>query len=300
MTPPWRCRGSARRISAIRMPTASGATNSLKVGLASFSPSTAESTEIAGVITELPRNIEAPITPTMKTKAVRRPSARRGERRERERAALPVIVGAQQDEHVFRRHRDNQRPQDEGEHAENDAAGDAGDCRWQRAPLRGRRRAGWCRYRHRRRRHCQAPARQISEAPHGRPWRPGPRRKPPVRSRRHSLNIFRSANGQKGGPYITAGRGRILVFFRGRMTQIKRRRYPIAAALGLEIGWQRWCFPHQGNGDPAVRRHVRVVGEQRIGVGFAGNHKDVARRHTFGGKNWRTELARSAESSHGP
>ena len=44
--------------------------------MASLSPSTAESTEIAGVITESPRNIEAPITPTMKMKAVRRPSAR--------------------------------------------------------------------------------------------------------------------------------------------------------------------------------------------------------------------------------
>ena len=37
-----------------------------------LSPSTAERTEIAGVMTESPRNIEAPITPTMKTKAVRR------------------------------------------------------------------------------------------------------------------------------------------------------------------------------------------------------------------------------------
>ena len=60
----------------IRMPTAIGATYSLKAGVASFRPSTAESTEIAGVITLSPRNIEAPMTPTMKTKAVRRPSAR--------------------------------------------------------------------------------------------------------------------------------------------------------------------------------------------------------------------------------
>ena len=62
--------------SAIRMMTVSGTTNSVKAGLASLSPSTAESTEIAGVMTESPRNIEAPMTPTMKTNAVRRPSAR--------------------------------------------------------------------------------------------------------------------------------------------------------------------------------------------------------------------------------
>ncbi len=60
----------------IRMMTVSGATNSPNAGLASFSPSTADSTEIAGVITESPRNMEAPITPRMKTNAVRLPSAR--------------------------------------------------------------------------------------------------------------------------------------------------------------------------------------------------------------------------------
>jgi hypothetical protein len=41
-----------------------------------LSPSTAESTEIAGVITESPRNMEAPITPSRKMTAVRCPRAR--------------------------------------------------------------------------------------------------------------------------------------------------------------------------------------------------------------------------------
>ncbi len=62
--------------SPIRMATVIGATYSLKAGVASFNPSTADSTEIAGVMTLSPRNMEAPMTPRMKTKAVRRPSAR--------------------------------------------------------------------------------------------------------------------------------------------------------------------------------------------------------------------------------
>ena len=45
-------------------------------GVTSVRPSTADSTEIAGVITESPRNIAAPITPSSSTSGVRRPSAR--------------------------------------------------------------------------------------------------------------------------------------------------------------------------------------------------------------------------------
>ena len=59
----------------IRMAMVSGTTKCPKAGFASLRPSTAESTEIAGVITESPRNIEAPMTPSRKTSAVRRPSA---------------------------------------------------------------------------------------------------------------------------------------------------------------------------------------------------------------------------------
>ena len=44
--------------------------------MTSFNPSTADSTEIAGVMTASPRNMEAPTTPSKKTSAVRRPSAR--------------------------------------------------------------------------------------------------------------------------------------------------------------------------------------------------------------------------------
>ena len=67
----------------------------------------------------------------------------RRQRRERERTALPVIVGAQQDEHVFHRHHDDQRPDDERQHAENDGAVDevVGACGY-RGFAKGVERAG--------------------------------------------------------------------------------------------------------------------------------------------------------------
>ncbi len=48
----------------------------------------------------------------------------RRERGKRERSTLPVVVGAQEDQHVFERDDDNQRPQDERENAQNEAARD--------------------------------------------------------------------------------------------------------------------------------------------------------------------------------
>ena len=75
-----------------------------------------------------------------------------GERGERERAALAVVVGAQQDEHVFDRHDDDQRPQDHRKDAEHDLARDRAGGTRPRRPPRGTRRAGSCRCRRRRRR----------------------------------------------------------------------------------------------------------------------------------------------------
>jgi hypothetical protein len=41
------------------------------------------------------------------------------QRQQGEGAALPLIVGAHRNEHIFRRHDQHQRPEDEAEHAEN-------------------------------------------------------------------------------------------------------------------------------------------------------------------------------------
>ena len=114
---------------AIRMMTVSGTTKSLNAGLASLSPSTADNTEIAGVITESPRNIEAPITPNSwtaaRTTSSGPPTERAcSQRRQRQSAAFAVVVGAQQDQHVFQRYGDDQRPDNERKHPQHDVTGD--------------------------------------------------------------------------------------------------------------------------------------------------------------------------------
>ncbi len=52
------------------------------------------------------------------------PECARRERGQGQRAALPVVVGAQQNQHVLERDHDDQRPQDKRQHAENDVARD--------------------------------------------------------------------------------------------------------------------------------------------------------------------------------
>ena len=54
----------------------SGTTECSNAGVTSVSPSTADNTEIAGVMTASPKNMEAPTTPSRNTSAVRRPNAR--------------------------------------------------------------------------------------------------------------------------------------------------------------------------------------------------------------------------------
>jgi len=84
-------------------------------GAASLRPSTADNTEIAGVIMESPMNIEAPTTPSA-IKASFGGRARADERHQRQRAALAVVVRAQQEQHVFCRDDDKERPQDQRQH----------------------------------------------------------------------------------------------------------------------------------------------------------------------------------------
>ena len=43
----------------------------------------------------------------------------RGQSGQRQRTSLAIIVGAEQDQHVFHCHRDNQRPQDQRQHPQN-------------------------------------------------------------------------------------------------------------------------------------------------------------------------------------
>src|ERR1700676_725201 len=62
--------------STTRMTTVSGTTKCSSAGAASLRPSTADRTEIAGVIVESPMNIDAPTTPIASNGQLLRPSAR--------------------------------------------------------------------------------------------------------------------------------------------------------------------------------------------------------------------------------
>ena len=90
--------------------------------MTSLRPSTADNTEIAGVIMESPMNIEAPTTPSASNGQA--PPAQRPlpQRHQGQRTSLAVVVGAQQQQHIFGGHDDEQRPQDQREHAEHDGA----------------------------------------------------------------------------------------------------------------------------------------------------------------------------------
>ena len=56
--------------------------------------------------------------PSASTSGVRLPMRRKGKCSQRQRAAFAVIVGAQQEQHVFERDDDNQGPEDQRQHAE--------------------------------------------------------------------------------------------------------------------------------------------------------------------------------------
>ncbi len=72
--------------------------------------------------------------------AAERPARQRGER---QRAALAVVVGAQQDQDIFAGHDNDQRPQDERQHAEHRVAADgAGGARRHHRLAQGIERAG--------------------------------------------------------------------------------------------------------------------------------------------------------------
>ena len=95
-------------------------------GAATFSPSTAESTEIAGVIMLSPKNSEAPKTPErgehdLGPAPAGHPAAP-DQRDQRHDAALAVVVGAHHEQHVGDRDDDRHRPEDQRDDPE-DALG---------------------------------------------------------------------------------------------------------------------------------------------------------------------------------
>ena len=100
----------------------------MKNGVATSRPSTAPSTEIAGVIMPSPYSSAAPKRPSAISSGPADGEARplfgvlarqgRHERGQREDAAFALVVGAQHERDVLDRHHEHQRPEDQRQHAE--------------------------------------------------------------------------------------------------------------------------------------------------------------------------------------
>ena len=94
-----------------------GTTRSLTDGAATFTPSTAESTEIAGVIMLSPKKSEAPKTPSAGERQLRPPPAAHpataDQRDQRQDPALAVVVGAHHEQDVGDGDDDRHRPEDQ-------------------------------------------------------------------------------------------------------------------------------------------------------------------------------------------
>ena len=95
------------------------------------------------------------------------------QRHQRQRAALAVVVGAQDEQHVLERDDDDQRPEDQRHDAEHHLAGEraAGRGRGRGSP--SARRAGSCRCRRRRRRRSRASGSRSLPSRGRRPAGPG-------------------------------------------------------------------------------------------------------------------------------
>ena len=82
-------------------------------------PSTADSTEIAGVIIASPKKKAAPTTPRMRTKLSLAPQRLLGKHHKGKDAAFTLVVGAHQDQHIFDRHDEDERPDQQRDDGDN-------------------------------------------------------------------------------------------------------------------------------------------------------------------------------------
>ena len=79
----------------MRITTVIGTTHGVRLGATTSMPSTAESTEIAGVMIASPKNSAAPTTPSARIQTGRLAKALLRQRHQRQRAAFALVVGAQ-------------------------------------------------------------------------------------------------------------------------------------------------------------------------------------------------------------
>ena len=106
--------------SATMTTTLIGSTYCCSSGVETSRPSTADSTEIAGVITPSPKNRQAPAMPTNGQRAAHAGADRDAlrQRHQRQDAALAAVVGAHDQHHVFHRDDQHERPEDQRQDAQ--------------------------------------------------------------------------------------------------------------------------------------------------------------------------------------
>ena len=102
---------NSRRITT----TLIGSTYCFSSGAETSMPSTADSTEIAGVMTPSPKNRQAPTMPirVKRTADARADRDALRQRHQRQDAALAAIVGEQDEQDVFHRDDQHERPEDQ-------------------------------------------------------------------------------------------------------------------------------------------------------------------------------------------
>ena len=110
------------------MTTVAGRTKGASSASTCFRPSSADSTEIAGVMIASPENSDGAATPRTKATCAL-PERALGERLQRQDAAFALVVGLHQEQHVFRRDDDQQRPDDQRDDAD-DLVGRARRLNW--------------------------------------------------------------------------------------------------------------------------------------------------------------------------
>ena len=137
---PRYCMANSATITA----TLIGRTKSFSSGAETSRPSTADSTEMAGVITPSPKNRQAPAMPTRAERIAHAGADRDAlrQRHQRQDAALAAVVGAHDQGDVFDRDDQDQRPEDQRQDAEDLDGADRDAVEQLEAGLEGVERAG--------------------------------------------------------------------------------------------------------------------------------------------------------------
>src|SRR5882724_9407666 len=253
------------------MKTVSGTTKCSSAGAASLRPSTADNTEIAGVIMESPMNIEAPTTPSASKGQLLRPRARWPSAISESVPPSPLLSARSSSSTYFA------VTTIKSAHRISDST-----------PSTMTRVTGWP---------CAAPATasrnaysgEVPMSPNTTPILPSVRAQKPVVAGPSwawvdvtlTAMVMENALSYEIDP---AGYDAFPSSQRLDHSSRERRHNATAAKirqgyieLRLQIGRDRRVFAHQRNGDASVRRQGGVVRKQRLAVGFARDRKDMGR-----------------------